>query len=287
MERRISSAALALTGEMIAAAVSAVLLVFVVMFAQPQRLGATNDTAPPQAKGYKLVFSDDFDTLDLGAGGNRTHSWYSGVWFSPRDTVPGNVSASGSVLSLIWTHTHAESDASITTLSRDKQHFKAWRYGYFEARMRWDVVKGAWPAFWLIPVQDATGQDIYNGKKRSGEIDVFEGQGDRPHTYYGTVHEWIDSHTDHASRNNAFELPETADMSQFHVYGLLWTPGKVSWYFDNRLLHSEETPAICDIQDFFMVLTMQEGVNWKNNDLSGVTSSRMTLNVDWVRVWQK
>ena len=152
--------------------------------------------------------------------------------------------------------------------------------------MKWDVVNGAWPAFWLIPVQDATGQDIYSRTKESGEIDIFEGQGDHPHTFYGTVHDWINSH-DTANKDNAFRLPANVDFSQFHTYGLLWVPGRVTWYLDNQPLHSEATPAIFDKQDFFIVLGMQEGADWKYGNLAGVSAPDMALHVDWIRVWQK
>ena len=240
---------------------------------------------PPQAQGYKLVFADEFDTFDLSPDGRGVHAWYEGIWFSHQRASRQNISTANSMLCLKWEREQGSIDTSITTLSPHTRDYAAWRYGYFEARLRWDVVKGAWPAFWLIPVEDATGQDIYNGTKESGEIDIFEGQGDQPHVFYGTIHDWVNLH-DHASRNNAFALPGNLDFSQFHTYGLLWTPGKVTWYLDNQPLHSESTPSIFDRQDFFLVLSMQEGEDWKAGNLSGVTASSMTLNVDWVRVWQ-
>jgi Glycosyl hydrolases family 16 len=240
---------------------------------------------PPQAQGYKLVFADDFDRLDLSPDGRGIHEWYEGIWFNHQHASRKNISVANSMLCLKWERGQGAVDTSITTFSPHAGNYGAWRYGYFEARLRWDVVKGTWPAFWLIPVEDATGQDIYNGTKESGEIDIFEGQGDHPHVFYGTIHDWVNLH-DHANRNNFFALPGNVDLSQFHTYGLLWTPGKVTWYLDNQPLHSESTPAIFDRQDFFLVLTMQEGDDWKAGNLSGVTASSMTLNVDWVRVWQ-
>jgi hypothetical protein len=245
-----------------------------------------NKPAPPsQAQGYKLAFSDEFDTFDLSPDGRGIHEWYEGIWFNHQHAPRKNISAAHSMLCLKWERGQGGTDTSITTLSPHIQNYAAWRYGYFEARLRWDVVKGAWPAFWLIPVEDATGQDIYNGTKESGEIDIFEGQGDQPHVFYGTIHDWVNLH-DRANRNNAFPLPGNVDLNQFHIYGLLWTPGKVVWYLDNQPLHSESTPAVFDRQNFFLVLGMQEGEDWKAGNLSGVTASTMTLNVDWVRVWQ-
>lgn len=240
---------------------------------------------PPQAQGYKLEFADEFDTFDLSPDGRGIHAWYEGVWFNHQHPSRQNISAAHSMLCLKWERGQGGVDTSISTLSPHTQNYAAWRYGYFEARLQWDVVKGAWPAFWLIPVEDATGQAFYNGTRESGEIDIFEGQGDHPHVFYGTIHDWVNLR-DHANKNNFFALPDNVNLSQFHTYGLLWAPGKVTWYLDNQPLHSESTPAIFDRQHFFLVLTMQEGDDWKAGNLSGVTASSMTLNVDWVRVWQ-
>ena len=260
-------------------------LVFTDYIAWAQQPHADKPAAPPQAQAYNLVFADEFDTFDLSPDGRGVHAWYEGVWFNHQHPPRQNISAANSILGLKWERGQGSIDTSISTLSPHKRNYAAWRYGYFEARLRWDVVKGAWPAFWLIPVEDATGQDIYKGTKESGEIDIFEGQGDQPHVFYGTVHDWVNLH-DHANRNNAFALPGNVDLSQFHTYGLLWTPGNVIWYLDNQPLHSERTPAIFDRQDFFLVLSMQEGEDWKAGNLSGVTASSMRLSVDWVRVWQ-
>jgi hypothetical protein len=243
-------------------------------------------TPPRQAEGCKLVFEDQFDRNDVGSDGAGVHTWYEGVWWYHKHAPLSNVSTTASVLSLKWLPGQEATDTSISTLSRNGHNFAAWRYGYFEARMRWDVVRGAWPAFWLIPAQDAQDKAVYNGTKETGEIDIFEGQGDHPHTFYGTIHDWVNLH-DHASKNNAFELTNNVDFSEFHVYGLLWTPGKITWYLDNKPLHSESTPAIFDQQDFFLVLGMAAGEDWKAGNLSGDAPTSMTLNVDWVRVWQK
>ena len=244
-------------------------------------------TPPPPTQGYHLVFADDFNTPDLSPDGKGDHTWYRGIWHEQPLPSIGNISVSGSILSLKWRRGQIAGDTSISTLSPNTEHFKAWRYGYFEARMRWNVVPGAWPAFWLIPVQRTTGQDIYDGTKEFGEIDIFEGQGVDPHTFYGTIHDWVNDR-DHASRPTDFQLPTTVDLSKFHVYGLLWTPGRFTWYLDNVAVGSSmNAPAIFDKQNFFAVLSAQEGVNWTYGNLSGVTSSTMTLDVDWVRVWQK
>ena len=244
-------------------------------------LTAIAQTPPPQAPGYHLAFCDDFNTLSISpSGSGRSYTWYDGIWWQRTVAPLSAITNANSALTLTWLQGNTGSyETSISTLSRDAKFGHTFRYGYFEARMRWDVTNGAWPAFWMIPKQAA------NGAQETGEIDIFEGQGDNPHTYYGTIHDWIGkSHT--SNSQNWHKLPNTVDFSQWHTYGLLWTPGKVTWYFDNEELHSAPTPAVVDRQDFFLVLGMQEGANWTEGSMSGVNASSMHLNVDWVRVWQ-
>lgn len=148
--------------------------------------------------------------------------------------------------------------------------------------MKWRPIKGAWPAFWLIPTQA-----VSDTPQESGEIDVFEGQGDEPHTYFGTIHHWFGSRDlENSSPRNYFALPASVDFSQFHTYGLLWLPGRMTWYFDGVPLHSESTYAIFDRQDYFLILSMQVGTDWRSGDLNGVSAQSLSLDVDWVRVWQ-
>lgn len=242
--------------------------------------------APAAASGYHLAFNEDFDNFDLSPDGGGSHTWYEGVWFNRIHAPLSNISVSSSALKLVWRREQEAFDTSITTLSRDLRHSLAWRYGYFEARIKWDVVPGAWPALWLIPVPDTNGKATFKDTGESGELDIFEGQGDHPHTFFGTAHDWINLH-DHPTSNNSFPLPATADLAQYHTYGLLWVPGKVTWYFDDQTLHSEALPGIFDRQDYFIVVSMQEGADWKANNLSEVDATQMTLTADWIRVWQK
>jgi beta-glucanase (GH16 family) len=244
---------------------------------------ATQATPPPQAAGYNLSFQDDFNSLNLSPNGYGSYSWYNpGVWWE--NAAPyANISATNSILNLNWLKGQSPADTSVSTSAKDGSYHRAWRYGYFEVRMRWDTVTGAWPAIWMIPVQNIT-----NPTGEHGEIDIFEGQGATPNMFFGTIHDWMGS-TD--LRNNAgsnyHTFPSTVDMSQYHTYGVLWVPGQITWYFDNQPLFSASTYPIFDQQDYYLILGSQEGANWSYGNLSGVTASKIGVNVDWVRVWQK
>jgi hypothetical protein len=248
--------------------------------------GSTGDggaAPPPQAAGYNLVFEDDFNPLDISPNRLGNYTWYDGIWWEQPSAPLTSISDANSVVTLDWLAGQSPPDTDIMTAAQDGSYYKAWRYGYFEARMSWDVTIGNWPAFWLIPIQGIT-----QSGAETGEIDIFEGQGNTPHTFYGTLHDWQNGKDlQNTDGNNTFQLDSSLDLSQFHTYGLLWVPGKVTWYLDNEPLSSADTFPIMDMQDYFVVLSGQEGNDWSAGNLSGVTASKMVLNVDWVHVWQK
>lgn len=254
-----------------------------------QASDAQSQLAPPrQAAGYRLVFQDEFDHLDLSPDGTGNHSWYPNVWFNHFRKPVENMTASGSVLSLIWRNGQGSYETSIETASPDGKYAHSWRYGYFEVRMRWDVIPGAWPGIWMIPEEAPRRTDFYDGREDAGELDIFEGQGDHPSMFYGTMHRWNDlKELQSSNGRNSFWLPLGTDMSQYHTYGLLWEKGRMTWFFDDRPLHSETPYPIFDKQSYFLALTMQEGANWKQGDMTGVRANSMKMDVDWVRVWQK
>jgi beta-glucanase (GH16 family) len=243
---------------------------------------ASAQSPPTQAAGYGLVFSDEFTSLNLSPNSYGNYNWYNpGMWWqSPAPYA--NISGSSSILNLNWTNGQSPANTSVATCAKDGSYCRAWRYGYFEARMRWDTVTGAWPAIWMIPKQGIT-----CGGCEQGELDIFEGQGATPQTYYGTMHDWNSSTGNHNNSNNAYNLGSSVDLSQYHTYGVLWVPGKVTWYFDNQPIISWPTYSVFDQQDYYLIIGSQQGVNWSYGDLTGVNANTIATNVDWVRVWQQ
>jgi beta-glucanase (GH16 family) len=214
---------------------------------------------PPS--GYSLSHGEDFSGSSLPSG------WNLGYYFS--NTVPSSaVSVSGGALHLTWTR-GGVSDISVSTSA-------TYHYGYFEVRMKWNPTTGAWPAFWMIPSA---------GIQHTGEIDVFEGQGDDAGAYFATLHEWNGSSQLWQSSPNRF--PVSVDWTQYHDYGLLWEPGgKFTWYLDGSVIHQiTGAPSIFDTQSVFLILSMQEGANWSVGNLSGVSVNSLTLDVESINVY--
>jgi beta-glucanase (GH16 family) len=218
--------------------------------------------------------------LNLSPTGSGTYNWYKSYWWNSYLPPAQNITVLNGILNLQWTRGQGGSETTISTFAHDASQGRSFRYGYFEARMRWDVVNGAWPAFWAIPIQAAQGQ------QHTGELDFFEGEGADPHTFFGTAHEWQGGTPLWSNSPNYYPVGSNTDFSQWHTYGALWQPGMISWYLDGQLLHATNLPAIFDQQNYFLVLSMQEGANWSPGNLSGVSASQMNLQVDYVRVWQ-
>jgi hypothetical protein len=256
------------------------------LFGLVEESAATGPTPPSQAANYSLVFYDDFTNLNLSLDGSGQYAWYTGPWWEGPPTK-FNASAASSVLDLSWKRGQSQSDTTISSCSADGLRCRAFRYGYFEARMKWDVSTGAWPAFWMMPVESIW------GASEAGELDIFEGQGDPAdsHTFFGTIHDWATisgSAVDVANNNgqNYYVMPGV-DFSQWHTYGVLWIPGRVTWYFDNKPILSALTYTPFDEQEYYLLLGAQEGANWNAGDTTGVSASSLNLYVDWVKVWQE
>jgi virginiamycin B lyase len=240
-------------------------------------------TPPPQANGYHLVFFEDFSSFDLSPDGYGMHPWYPGLSFDSKNPLPGSITVNNATLDLQWSRINGQTNTSIEGCAYNASHCNTYRYGYFEAKMKWDVASGAWPAFWMI-----TEQGVW-GEPHVGELDIFEGQGNDPTHYYGTINEWNgpnDLVTTNSPVNNRFLLPPGTDLSVWHKYGVLWVKGRVTWFFDDVEVGTAVTPAIFDHQDFFLVLGMQEGASWQMGNLTGISSEALNLNVEWVHIYQ-
>lgn len=252
-------------------------------------LGSSFAQRPPSpAAGYHLVFSDNFKHLDLSPDRTGAHTWYEGVWFHDLREPISNIKSTRDGLILTWKEGQPGFETSIETFSKLAQAGHSWRFGYFEVRMRWKPEAGSWPAIWLIPDVTAPQQD-------KGEFDLFEGQGAEPRTFYGTIHEWRqmpdrpgqDVDVQNSNGRNAFQLPPNTDFGKFHTYGMLWEPDRITWYFDNKPLHSEPAYPVFANDKYGLILGTQAGVHWRYGDMEGVTAKQIDVNVQWVHVWQR
>lgn len=252
--------------------------------------GAPAPPAQSSAAGFRnLVYGYEFTTLDVGAseaGGD--HAWWT---VPPRweRTPPNWKSAylqSGRTATLTtraednWPQIHLISNITNSSGRNDPQN-GSFLHGYFEARLRFDMPIGAWPAFWLFSSRHLA----TNNPRDWSEIDIVEGQGDTPDRLYCTIHWWEDTRRNHQN-NPVARMPTGFDPRQFHRYGLLWVPGQVTWYVDDRAVLNAPTWPINDTDPVSIIISAQAN-GWSKANHVGLGEARsISVEASWVRVWQ-
>ena len=199
----------------------------------------------PDAEGWRLVWNDEFDgdrvdpakwDFDLGNGffDYKTHRWIDGwgneeLQYYTRD--PANVSVKDSLLTIRALkeslHGCGYTSARLKTRRRDGTPLFTKRYGRFDFRARVPWGKGLWPALWLLPQDDA-----YGGWAASGEIDVMEIVGEKPHEVLGTIH-FGSGYPARELVTHVHELPGGSTVADWHVYSVEWEPGEIRFFVDD------------------------------------------------------
>ncbi|WP_035651226.1 family 16 glycosylhydrolase [Flavobacterium sp. ASV13] len=160
------------------------------------------------------------------------------------------------------------------------------KYGRVEARMKLSNGQGAWPAFWMLPV---------NGNwPYTGEIDIMEAKHRNPQSVDGTIH--YDGNGYHFT-GRSYSSP--TDLStDFHIYAVEWGPNFIKWYVDDVLFHTA-TPNTTvnggwpfNDSQFYIILNLavgSAGTPYTSVNGAGVApipgDFPAKLQVDYVRVY--
>jgi beta-glucanase (GH16 family) len=158
------------------------------------------------------------------------------------------------------------------------QGLQSFLYGRIEARMKLPSTAGFWPAFWMLG-------DNYSQVQwpKCGEIDVMETHAINAAQVFDAIHG-----TGFATQQNYLLPAENTVSSDFHAYGVIWSPQKLEFYVDDPSnVYSSFTPASLpagavwpfDSQKFFLILNMSV---W-----SPASASEQEMLVDYVRVWKE
>ena len=275
----------------------------------------------PDSEGWRLVWNDEFDgdrvdpakwDFDLGNGffDYKTHRWIDGwgneeLQYYTRD--PANVSVKDSLLTIRALkeslHGCGYTSARLKTRRRDGTPLFTKRYGRFDFRARVPWGKGLWPALWLLP-QD----DTYGGWAASGEIDVMEIVGEKPHEVLGTIH-FGSGYPARELVTHVHELPGGSTVADWHVYSVEWEPGEIRWRIDGLLWATQTFWWSCSVtkdgagvparrkaevnpwpapfdQPFYIVMNVAVGGNFPGVP-NPQTQFPAELVVDYVRVYDK
>lgn len=246
------------------------------------------------AQGYKLVWSDEFDSTALDQSkwtceiGNN-NGWGNNELEYYTDRTQNCSVANGCLT--ITAQKESYNGFSYTSARIKTQGKFSFEYGKAEARIKLPYGKGIWPAFWML------GDNITSvGWPTCGENDIMEmigGTGSGGYnstlsdaTVYGTLH-W--EQNGNAQAGGKYTLSSGPFSYSYHTFGAIWTPQKIQFYVDNTIYYSVDvTPTGLSAfhNKFFIILNLAVGGNWPGYpDTTTVFPQKML--VDYVRVYQE
>lgn len=246
----------------------------------------SNSQSTSHEDGYKLVWSDEFNTD--GAPDSANWGYEQGFvrnnelqWYQKENATCKN----GLLIIEARREQRPRSDITYTSACLITKGKRAWQYGRFEMRGRIDISSGLWPAWWTL----GTGKHW----PANGEIDIMEYyrgmllaniacQGPDNKAYW------------HSNRFNTDSLGGAAWAGKFHVWRMDWTKEYIALYIDDRLLNKAPLDSLVNrdgsgsnpfMQPHYMLLNLAVGGN-SGGDPSATTFPRR-FEIDYVRVYQK
>lgn len=170
-------------------------------------------------------------------------------------------------------------NASYTSARLKTQGKFSFKYGKVEVRAKLPEGGGTWPAIWML------GSNIESvGWPACGEIDIMEHVGNNPGNVLSAIH----TPSSYGNTINKGTKIVADASTEFHVYGLEWTPEKLEFSIDGDV-HYTYRPSRNDStwpfnKDQFIILNIAVGGTLGGAIASDFTSG--TMEIDYVRVYQ-
>ena len=229
----------------------------------------------------KLIFEEQFDgqtlnetnwNYELGNGcpnicgwGNNERQYYT----------KENVVVKDGHLIITATKDSLYQSGRITTSKKFE-----FQYGIIEVRAKLSTGKGIWPAIWML------GSNISEvGWPKSGEIDIMEYVGKKPHEIHSTMH----TQDSHGQSKNT-KITTIQDIEEgFHVYKARWTKDAIEFFIDDQLTYTF-SPEVKDEntwpfdQPFYVILNMAVGGNFGGPEVDDSIFPQ-EFSVDYIKVY--
>lgn len=242
---------------------------------------------PFDSEGYRLTFSDNFDSLDLAIWGigqpwGRFHGQFPHQYYGDSE-----VFVTDGILHLQnrWDPKDFQYGDSLIRIPYgtgliNTYHSANFTYGYFAIRSKNPSGPATWPAFWL------TGR--YNWPP---EIDIFEMYGKCSgggiHNQTMTLHFGKIENGSKSLLTKSVQLPAETD-TVFHIYSCLWEPGEVQFFTDGVLLKTIKLNQW--MEQFYMepmYVVLNNAVDHRYLNCLKNEGLPADFQVDWIRIYQK
>lgn len=240
---------------------------------------------PYVAKGEKLIWHDEFDdsVLDPTFWNLKSTHFQDNRW-SDSDGKQ-NVLISDGILKLFTCKDgELQKVGNYTSVSLNTQKMKEFTYGRIEFRAKLPANKNIRPTLSML------GNDIdESGWPSCGEMSIANRITIDPRVIYSAVHTFSNyEYTQHADSVGV----DTYD-SEFHVYGILWTPDKIQFYVDSPSnIYYTYDPVVRNSKTwpfskpFFLSLGLVMGGDRIGRQGVDNSSLPRDLSIDYIRVYQ-
>lgn len=255
--------------------------------------------ADTQRKGWKLVWSDEFDTpgapdpnkwdYEVGFVRNSEKQYYTRARKENARVENGVLvitgrkerfrNPRGRAGSKDWRRAEFAEYTAASLITRGKA---AWRYGRIEVRAKLPQGKGVWPAIWML------GTNITKiGWPRCGEIDIMEFVGHTPNVVHGTMH--YSKGGRHRSKGGRIKTDRPFD--DFHVYAVEWFADRMDVYFDETkyftfpLDEATEKGDNCFRKPHYLLINLALGGSWGRAIDDRILPQKYLI--DYVRVYER
>ena len=258
----------------------------------PPAVNSSNDSGNNSGSvpaNYDLVFSDEFNSNGVDSSKwNTSYRWGAEFiinneeqYYVDTQRDPGfganPFSTNGNTLTIEATRTPDSLRSSARNqpyLSGTMTTFDKFRmtYGYVEMRAKMPRGQGLWPAFWLLHQTESGSRP---------EIDVVEMLGHDTNLLYQTFHYFEDFNL----RSTPSYQARGADYaSDFHTYGMLWEPGKITWYVDGVATNTFESGNVPN-ESMYILLNLALGGAWAGSPDNSTFPAE--YEIDYVRAYQR
>ncbi|GHC09771.1 glycoside hydrolase family 16 protein [Cerasicoccus arenae] len=249
---------------------------------------------PPVEGDWVLTLDENFDgdTLDESLWSPR-FPWDGPQPGQKQRYAPENVIIGDGVATFIVEKRfgHENNDPKLDTREYTSgliQTYDKWAqlYGYFEARIKVPYVRGLWPAYWMMPDRgEESGLDEWQRRHTGNgamEIDIMEILSEWGPGRNSVATHWDGYGPEHKQWGTS-QIYYGPTEDGYHVYGLLWEPGKLTWYVDGKKVAEQISERVSNAPATLR-FNVQIG-GWATNDTDDANLP-VSMEVDYTRAWQ-
>ena len=242
----------------------------------------------PAPEGYKLVWQDEFDSGSELNGNDWTHEVKNAGWVNnERQNYVNHKTPGGDLVTEV-----RNGKLRITCLKENGKIYsgrvyakvkEGWKYGYIEASIKLPKGKGTWPAFWMMPVN-------FKSWPADGEIDIMEEVGYHPNYVSSSLH--ANAHVHSNGTQVTHEMYCAGAEGEFHTYAMEWRHDNITTYVDGKQQLSYDNRGLgrddWSYDDpFYVIFNLAWGGDWGGAQGVDETALPVTMEVDYIRVFQK